>query len=140
MSTNNRALEHLREGVNLAVYSGGSEHIFSDRGIKALLGLVRGDSNILLGAEVADTVVGKAAAMLMVKGKVNLVWANVLSKAAAETFDKYGIAYEYGTLVDAIINRAGTGLCPMEQAVIDIDEPESAIFALLKKVQELSAK
>lgn len=38
-----------------------------------------------------------------------------------------------------IINRAGTGICPMEQAVAEILEPGEAVRAIRVRMRELSA-
>ena len=69
---------------------------------------------------------------------VKAVYAGVLSKGAQDVFDRYGIAYAYGTLTDSIINRMGTGLCPMELAVKDLDDPAAAPAALREKLKQLS--
>ncbi len=43
--------------------------------------------------------------------------APVMSEGAAETLARYGVLFRCDTLSPEIRNRAGTGLCPMEQAV-----------------------
>lgn len=85
----------------------------------------------------ADKVVGKAAALLYVTLGVKILWAGVISKPAAEVFERYGIEYWYDTLTDAIINRKGDGFCPMETAVRDIDSPEEALVVIKNKLNNL---
>ena len=80
---------------------------------------------------VADTVVGKAAALLFVKCKIKCVYAETLSEKGERILRLYGLDFEYGTLAKCIINRAGTDICPMEKAVEDTDDPEEA-YLLLK--------
>ena len=126
----------LKDGVNLAVSNGGKLHYFKDRGIKALLDAVRSGSEILRGAEVADTTVGKAAAMLLIKGGALAVHAGVMSVAAKDALAAHGIKYDYVTLVERILNRAGTGLCPMEHAVLDINDPDLAFSALENAIKK----
>ena len=43
------------------------------------------------------------------------------------------------TAVDRIINRAGTGLCPMEQAVLDVEDPGEGLRVLKETVRRLAA-
>ncbi|MBR6233205.1 MAG: DUF1893 domain-containing protein [Erysipelotrichaceae bacterium] len=83
---------------------------------------------------VADKLIGKASAMLLVLSGVKNVYTPVLSKAGREVFDKYGVAYEYDTLAEYIVNRKGDGMCPMEMTVKDIDDPKEAFEALKRKL------
>ena len=86
---------------------------------------------------VADKVVGKAAALLMVKGGVKEVYADIISSHALDVFEKYKIKTYYGNLVEYIINRDKTGMCPMEKAVLEVDEPNTAYDVLKKKIAEM---
>lgn len=86
----------------------------------------------------ADRIVGKAAAMLYVLMKAKGIWAEVISKPAFILLSENGIELEYETLTDNIINRSGTGLCPMKQAVRDIDDPPAAYEAIKQRLDELS--
>lgn len=51
-----------------------------------------------------------------------------------------GIKATCGQFVNAIENREGTGTCPMEMAVMDIDNAEEAYPALKAKIAELKEK
>jgi hypothetical protein len=57
----------------------------------------------------------------------------------AELFT-YGIVAEYETLADYIVNRSGDGICPMEEAVIDIDDPTEALAAVKRRLEELRTR
>ncbi|MBR3992234.1 MAG: DUF1893 domain-containing protein, partial [Anaerotignum sp.] len=46
----------------------------------------------------------------------------------------------YRTEVEYIINRTKTGMCPMEQTVLDVEDAEEAYEALRNKLAELSVK
>ena len=126
-----------REGINLVLMKDDRGFQSSDRGIRALLAQVTGQAD-WEGATAADRIVGKASAMLYTILGVKEVYAAVLSKPGRAVLEQAGIYYEYGTLTDNIINRAGTGLCPMEDAVKDIDDPALAVEALRKRVAELA--
>ena len=105
------------------------------RGIGPVLGLY--DEGILSGATVVDKIVGKAAAMVMTAGGVTACYALTVSKTALSWFRAHGVAVEYETCVDVIINRQGDGPCPMEQTVKEIDSEDEALFALRNKMEEL---
>lgn len=108
----------------------------TERGIKPLMGLLDGGKSFD-GFSAADKIVGRAAAFLYVLLGVREVYAQVLSENAAVIFEKYGIGFSYGVLTEEIINRKGTGLCPMELTVKDISEPEKALEMLKKKLQSM---
>lgn len=108
-----------------------------ERGVKPLLQWL-GSGSDLSGFCAADKIAGKAAALLYVKLGVSAVYAQVMSKSALAVFEKHGIHAEYGTLADTIVNRFNTGICPMEQAVSDISDPDEAVAAIKKRIAELS--
>ena len=68
------------------------------------------------------------------------MYAGVISKYALEVLNSYGVPVEYGQLVEAIRNRKGDGFCPMETAVLEIDEPSEAVAAVLRKQKELNER
>ena len=105
-------------------------------GIKPILNLL--NCNHLEDALLADKVIGKAAALLMVYGKISAVHTDILSEHAKKIFDQYKIPYTYDLLVPYIINRTKTGMCPMEETVLNIDDPAIALEKLQQKVKELS--
>lgn len=107
-----------------------------ERGVLPLVKWI-GQGKTFDGYSAADKVVGKAAALLYVTLGVKILWAGVISKPAAQVFERYGIEYWYDTLTDAIINRKGDGFCPMETAVRDIDSPEEALVAIKNKLNQL---
>ena len=118
------------------VRTAGGETLTSDEhGIRPPLLWLRENPNLLRGAEVSDKVIGKAAALLFTYGGVHSIWAARMSEAARDFLQAAGIAFDYGELVPVILNRDGTGLCPMEQRAMGIDTPEEAfrVFEALVK-------
>lgn len=114
--------------------------IASDKkGIAPMMNYIA-DGVDLAGYSVADTVVGKAVAMLFVKCKVIAVYAKTMSKSGKAVLESNNIFYEYETLTDRIINRAGTDACPMEKAVLNTDDAEEAYVILQETLKRLSAK
>ncbi|SHI73137.1 DUF1893 domain-containing protein [Parasporobacterium paucivorans] len=106
-------------------------------GIKTLMNCLRKDKNAFAGGAVADRVIGKAAALLIVLGGGEAAYGELMSEKAVEVFRKHGILYEYGTLVPFIENRTQTGCCPMEETVWDIGNPEEAFDALERTISRL---
>ena len=92
----------------------------------------------LEGFSVADKIVGKAVAMLFVLAEVKEMYAEVLSKTAISVLEANGIAYSYKILTDNIINRQGTGLCPMEETVQDIFDCKQAYEKIKVKLASLN--
>lgn len=92
------------------------------------------------GFSAADKIVGKAAALLFVLGGVKEVYSPVMSKTAVDVFVRYGVTAEYETLVPIIINRTGTGPCPMEQAVTNVENPSEALKAIQNTLADLQSR
>lgn len=104
-------------------------------GILPLLGWLEAEPDALQSSCVADKVVGKAAALLMVLGGVSEVYAEVISAPAEECFRKNGIAFSCGTEVPSILNRDQSGMCPMEKRCMEIESPQKAYEVLKEMVQ-----
>lgn len=94
----------------------------------------------LSGFSASDLVVGKAVATLFVYAKIKSVYAKVMSKPALEYLQSHGIDAQYDTLVENIINRAGNGICPMEECVESIDDASIAYAALKNKILQMQSK
>ncbi|WP_075559410.1 DUF1893 domain-containing protein [Parabacteroides timonensis] len=102
------------ERCSLVVGNGEAISTFNGRGISDLYRLSKENAGMLHGASVADKVVGKAAAALMIAGGVKEVFADIASTHALSLLDKYGVKVRYAKEVPHIINRTNTGWCPME--------------------------
>lgn len=61
-----------------------------------------------------------------------------MSEAAAEVLARHGIATSQDRLVKHIINRQGTGICPFEEAVLNIQTPEEALTAIREKMEKMN--
>jgi len=91
----------------------------------------------LTGFSAADRVVGRGAAFLYCLLKVKAVHARVMSHPAAEVLKAYGIEAYADTFVEGIVNRTGTGPCPFEAAVMDIQDAQDALAAIRCKRTQL---
>lgn len=110
----------------------------TQRGVKPLLEWF-GQGLNLSGYSVADKVVGKGAALLYVLLGIEKLYAGVLSREAYTALSQNGIEVYTDNLVDRIRNRTNTGYCPIEEAVLDIAEPEKALQVIKDRLAQLSA-
>lgn len=107
------------------------------RGIRPLLDLIEGQLDCR-DCSVADKVVGKAAAYLYCILQIKCLYARTISQPALDILSTAGIFVEYDQLVPAIRNRTNDGFCPMEQAVWNIDDPDSALAAIYHALSQLN--
>ena len=122
-----RAKKLLEECSYTCVFLSDSEMLSSTkRGVAPLLELIE-QNKCLKGFSGADKVVGAGAAYLYVILSPDSLFASTLSESAKQVLDRYGISYSYGKLVPYIINRAGDGACPIEQAVRNSSSPQEAL-------------
>lgn len=124
------------EGHTISLCKEGNCLFSEKRGIAPLMGFIA-DGVDLEGYSVADLIVGKAAALLMVKCKIRAVFAKTLSKSGEKVLKSNNIPYEYETLTEKIINRQGTDVCPMEKTVLNTDDPEEGYSLLKEKIQSM---
>lgn len=132
-----RAVARLEEGNFTCVITNGAETFESDaRGVAPLLAWLE-SGEVPRGCVAADRVVGRAAAFLYVHLGVTAVHARVMSRPAAEVLEKYGIAWSADEQVAAIRNRVGTGYCPMERAVWDVEDADGVPEILRAALEKL---
>lgn len=111
----------------------------TQRGVAPLLNWL--DSGLdLTGFSAADRVVGRGAAFLYCLLGVREVYARVMSLPAAQVLQSYEIHAQADIFVEGIINRTGTGPCPFEAAVINIEDAQEALAAIREKRRQLQEK
>lgn len=131
-----KAKEYLQVGYSVCVYKDNKPILSKDKGISFVAFLAR-DKVDVRGASVADKIVGSAAAHIFVLLGVKEVYAEVISMGGRDILTKANIGVSYGTLANEIVNRQGTGLCPMEQAVLGVADHNKALEAVLNKIEQL---
>lgn len=127
-----------RGGFSLVMMKDEYLRTFTQRGVADLYGLLTEDPSYMVDALVADKVVGKGAAALMVLGCVMEVYADVISEPALEMLQSSGIPVFYKQLVPFIENRDKTGYCPVETLCRDVKCAADAlplIADFLKKIK-----
>ncbi len=137
MTNLEKAKEILKSGGFTCVLCNGEQiYTSTKRGVAPMLEFIDSGTD-LRGFSAADKVIGKAAAMLFVHAGAAEVYADVMSKAAAEFLAANDVPFSYGTLAENIINRKGDGICPMEQVTANINNTDEAITAIKKRLEEL---
>jgi len=110
----------------------------SGKGVKPLIYLYENERGIMDGAYFFDKIIGKAAAMILTLGGAKKVYALKMSESAENYLKKRGIKTAYGEKVGVILNIAGTGICPLENSVIDEDDPEKGYARIKETIAALS--
>lgn len=128
-----------RKGCSCVVAKGDDVRTCWQRGVADLYDLLHEAPDFLRGARVADKVVGKGAAALLVAGGVASVYADTLSRPALALLEAHGVATDCDQVVSAIRNRANTGFCPLESRCRDIDDLDRLVAEVDRFVAELRA-
>lgn len=102
-------------GCSCIICNNGRTQAYHARGVADLYRLLVNRPQELDGAFVADKVVGKGAAAIMILGGVQEVYAALISTPALALLHANGVTVAYGHQVPAIKNRAGNGPCPVEE-------------------------
>ena len=134
-------MEKLTDMLHQGAYScvirkGDVTRTFHQRGVADLWQLCQDDEHFLQGALIADKVIGKGAAALMIYGGVSEVYADVISYPALDLLKTYGISSNYRELTERILNRRGDGLCPVETLCVDLDSIDEMISVISKFINQ----
>lgn len=92
----NDLIKLLHDGHHSLVVANGDICTFDSRGVTDLYDLFCNDPGFLAGASIADKVVGKGAAALMILGHISELHAEIISEAALELFCGSLVKVSYG--------------------------------------------
>ena len=123
-------------GYTCVLTDGVTTYTSTLRGVRPLVQFVE-MKEIPEGLFASDKVVGKATAYLYVLLNIRALYAKVISESAVAVLQQNGIAVQYESLVPHIINRSGDGICPFEEAVMEISDARAAYSEILKKMNDL---
>lgn len=126
--------------LNTSESKRGEIRTFTGRGISDLFRLFKQNPEILEGAMLADKVVGKGAASLMILGNVREVHADVISKTALDLFRNSDVRFSYDELVPKIWNRAHTDSCPVEKLCMNAVTAEACLPLIEGFVESLECQ
>ncbi|MDR3318797.1 MAG: DUF1893 domain-containing protein [Clostridiales bacterium] len=136
-----RAVALFRENnYTVTAVKGEREFTSHKTGISPLSDLLKDDPGALIGASVADRVVGGAAAFLAAYGQAKAVHAGLMSARGAEVLERYNISYDCDRKTDIILARDGVSVCPFERLCLSIDDPAEAFAAITARIAVLRAQ
>lgn len=116
--------------LSLLVRNHGLTTQHENRGVQDLLTLIQNDPKRLKGAVVADKIIGKAAAALMIAGGVKEVYTNTICTSARELFENAGVVVKAREEVPMILNRDQTGQCPIDSRLNEAATVEECVAIL----------
>lgn len=139
MLTGERAKQMIKNGQASCVIIKDNRIIRTaiGQGITPLISVYENEPEILTNAFVVDKVIGKAAAMMIILGGAKRVYGEIMSAAAYTYLTERGCRADYGERIDVIANRSGDGMCPLENSVLDIDDPEAGYHLLKETINHL---
>lgn len=110
------------------------------RGVSPLLHFFEKNPSVMKNAAVVDKVIGRAAAFIVIKSQASHVHAVLISEDAIELLKKHNITVSWNKKVPRILNRKRDGLCPLEESVLNITDPDAALVSMKKRIAELMKK
>ena len=117
------AKTYLQEGITCVIVKNDQIYQAKTSGIRPLLEWLDEMPCPLTDGDIADRVVGKAAALLFRYANIHSLYTEVISEHALQALQNSDIEVSYDKLVPHVKNRDQTGMCPMEAKVLDIDDP-----------------
>lgn len=103
----------------IVLYPNGECKEYYNKRIEDITSILKKDRNALKNTIIADKVIGKVAATILVLAGVNEIYADTMSKFAEPVLKKYKVKYSYQNLVEYIQNETKTNMCPMENKFKD---------------------
>ena len=133
-------LKNTLNTSNLTCVIGNENHIiFTSKkgGIAPLLDFYKSLCNHNLNLYLADKVIGKGAVFMADLCNIKYVYTKVVSESAFKLSKSLGIEIYFEKKVPFIINRNKDGMCPIENAVLDINASKEAYSAIIEKLSIL---
>lgn len=134
-----KAKKMIREEICSFVVIKDGRIVYQDKGngVKPIMKLLDTDREMLEDAVIVDKLIGKAAALLLCLGEVRRIYAITMSEAGKAYLEQVGITAECEKCIGMISNRKKDGICPLERAVGDIDDPQVAYVRLKETIAQL---
>lgn len=133
----NKLIETLHaEKCSCVIANGTDIRTFHQRGVADLYYLLTHEPEFMRGACIADKVIGKAAASLLIKGGIKQVYADTISTPALNLLKEHGIPVTYAQEIHHIENRTKTGWCPLEQLCYE----EQSIDKMFESISQFVAR
>lgn len=133
METLKQILEEKNASLVVCYQNGQIKEYYQDR-IKDIKDILKENETALQGAIVADKVIGKVAASILIVAGVKEIYAEVLSKYAISVLEESKVKYQYKQKVDYIINQTKTGMCPMENKYKEVQDINEIYYDMITEV------
>ena len=108
--------------LSLVIKNNDEIRTFNKTGVHDLVKILDTDPSLLQGAIVADKLIGKAAASLMIMGGVKEVHTNLICTPAVHMFKEADIPVSYAEEVPMIMNRDKSGQCPIDSKIDTVSD------------------
>jgi len=95
-------------------------------GISGLLKAIKQLQYNMAGSSVADRIVGRAGALLLVYSGVVAVFAVTASDGGIEVLRNNHVFHEFGRQVPRILDSKKVDICPFERLVAEFSDPKKA--------------
>lgn len=103
----------------VVLYKNGTCREYYNKRVIDIKNILNEDKNALKDAIIADKVIGKLAASLLIYAGVKAIYANTISSYAIPVLENNNIQYEYNIKTEYIKNNEKTEMCPMENKYKD---------------------
>lgn len=125
--------ELKQKNLALVIAKNGSIIFETERhGISGLLDAIEHHRKAIKNASVADKVMGRAAALLLVYSDVVAAFAVTASDSGIQTLQDHNVYFEYDKCVQRIIDCEEKDFCPFEKLTTNISDPQKA-YEVLKE-------
>jgi hypothetical protein len=105
----------------------------TSKGLKDLFIAVDRLGTSLKNASIADQIVGKAAAFLIVYSRADSVFAVIITEEGLKLLEQNHISAEFQKIVPNVLNKEKTDICPFEKSVMNCRDAKEA-FGILKNI------
>ena len=98
----------------VVLYKDGTCKEYYNRRVEDIVSILKLNKDSLIGATIADKVIGKVAGSILTIAGVKEIYADTISEIAIPVLRENNVKYEYNNKVEFIQNNDKTGMCPME--------------------------
>lgn len=127
-----------KEKLSLVFVKDGKIIFKSDKkGIRPILEAYNKKKDLLKDSFLADKVVGRAALSFIEELGVKSFYTEIISRKVIDYLKNKDIAYFYDEVVDKILNRDKTDLCPMEKISQRSSDNKEIILNIKKFLKEV---
>lgn len=127
-------------GYSCVIANGEKIRTFTQRGVADLYDLLTQEPEFLKGASIADKVVGKGAAALMILGGISELHTDIISTKALDLLKESDVKVEFEQEVPFIWNRDHTGFCPVETLCSEVKSVEEILPLICDFIEKMRSK